>query len=393
MKKTICAAAWSHLMIETDGTYKSCWAALTDNLPFEKSRISDMRPEDWWNSAYLKDLRKIFLQGQTPLQCKQCFELEKNELKSDRTENFLMEEKELEERLLATDRDGHFDESSIQSLELQLTNLCNFACRTCGPHNSTSWAKDYVFLSGKNARETYIRPFSDSAQLSKSLSSTLKTAKRVFFIGGEPLIQPEHYHILDELSAHQNFDCEINYTTNLSRLGLGKLNVLDYWKKFRSIKLTVSLDGLAHKGEYIREGFKWSEFEKNLKLIQESSIDLELRCNITVSLLNILDINEIISYCLRKGIEPRNIKIGPVKAPLSYSITLLPQESKTKIAEKIRQGSRDHEYLHDDIEGLINYMNSHDHHQFKHYFYHLNGRLDILRGQSLTTITPIMEYF
>ena len=46
----------------------------------------------------------------------------------------------------------------------------------------------------------------------------------------------------------------VEYNTNLSMLKNAelKLSVVDYWKKFSSVNIRVSIDGSGKKGEYIR---------------------------------------------------------------------------------------------------------------------------------------------
>ncbi|HLW57101.1 MAG TPA: twitch domain-containing radical SAM protein [Bacteriovoracaceae bacterium] len=395
LNSVICPAPWSHLMMNVYGRFTSCWGAYlpSDNPDPMGSITKDVSDpiESVWNSEYLKELRKTFLNEQVPLQCKGCFVLELNGLKSDREINYPLFAKDLEERVKQTNDDGSVPVELLNSIDLQVSNFCNFSCRTCNLENSSGWAKDFFYLTKEKVHKPVRRPFETPKELVDRLKGYLKQMKWISFIGGEPLLQLEHYLILEELIKENKTDCELVYTTNLSTFEFGKYNVLPLWEKFDKINVTLSVDGLGKRGEYIREGFKWDQFLHNLKTIK-SYHNITLHCNITVSLMNILELKEIVEFCLAEGISPAALKPEPVKKPIAYSITLLPQASKEKIRKDFEvQFPQDHP-IREKIDGLMSYMFSEDNEAKKNQFISLTRRLDLIRNQKIEEITDILSY-
>lgn len=392
----VCAAPWSNLMMNVYGDFSSCWQAIDPPQSSSKvGNVTDEGPNDLeniWNSEYLKELRKTFLKGQVPLQCKSCFVLESIGLKSDREINFPLFTKDLEQRIAQTGDDGSLPIELFNSLDLQPSNFCNFSCRTCNLENSSGWAKDFSYLTKEKVTRPVLRPFATPRELFERLKGSLKRLKWISFIGGEPLLQLEHYFILEELIKEKRSDCELVYTTNLSTLEFGKYQVLELWKHFDKVRVTLSLDGLGARGEYIREGFKWQVFLDNLKQLQAHN-NIKLHCNITVSLMNILELKEIVDFCLAAGIPAKAIKPEPVKLPIAYSITLLPLAAKEKIKNDFAISFPQDHPLRERIDGLMSYMFSEDNEDKKSHFMSLTRRLDFLRGQNIQEITDILSYF
>ena len=89
----------------------------------------------------------------------------------------------------------------------------------------------------------YIGPFDNSDNWWTSFEKLLPFFRRVEFAGGEPLMDPYHYKILDKLAEYGD-NIELKYATNGTTLGIkGGRTIHDYWPKFKSIAVNVSIDG------------------------------------------------------------------------------------------------------------------------------------------------------
>jgi len=79
-------------------------------------------------------------------------------------------------------------------------------------------------------------------------------------------MDPYHYKILDKLAEYGE-NIELKYATNGTTLGIkGGRTIHDYWPKFKSIAVNVSIDGLHDVYEYIRGNGKFSVIEENIKV-------------------------------------------------------------------------------------------------------------------------------
>jgi hypothetical protein len=173
----------------------------------------------------------------------------------------------------------------------------------------------------------------------------------IHFAGGEPLIMPEHWRILDLLVEREKFDVDLRYSTNGTTLGTKKQNVLEYWKKFNYVHLSLSIDGAGDAFEHIRYKGKWNQTLENLKKIRQSGA-VDYWFHPTVSILNIFRITELHeelhkndlipleSVHPRRGFYMENywvdrFHINPLFTPEYYSITVMPELLKEQAADKI----------------------------------------------------------
>src|SRR5690606_39294674 len=205
------------------GDTSTCWSSEPPVLEQRNlGKIQETGSNEIWNNQNIKEVRKAFLAGQTPLQCIECFKLEKNGIPSDRQTNFNFDFINLEQKIAKTSPDGSLPLEELNSLELMLSNVCNFTCRTCNVASSSAWANEHQFLYKTKLSNPVVRPFDKPEETAKKIFELAPQIKRLSFIGGEPLIQPEHYHLLDLLIENNKTDLVLSYTTNLSELGLGK---------------------------------------------------------------------------------------------------------------------------------------------------------------------------
>ena len=109
---------------------------------------------------------------------------------------------------------------------------------------------------------------------------------------------PSHYKILDLLSKNGK-NIEIKYATNGTTLGIkGGRTVHEYWPKFKSVAVNVSIDGLHDTYEYIRGNGKFSDVEYNIKEMKRyPSKSCIVRTIVQAN--NILQIDKVIDYFLR----------------------------------------------------------------------------------------------
>ena len=113
------------------------------------------------------------------------------------------------------------------SFDYRISNLCNFKCMTCTPVYSSSLSEDYKKvhpISSMNAGFSF--PGKTEDDVFEQILPHLPYVKEIYFAGGEPMMQKEHYMVLEKL-IEMNLKPIIRYNTNFSRLSLGKYNVFD----------------------------------------------------------------------------------------------------------------------------------------------------------------------
>ena len=219
--------------------------------------------------------------------------------------------------------------------------------------------------------------------------------RRVEFAGGEPLMDPQHYRILDMLAPYGH-QIEIKYATNLTMLGKSDRTVWKYWPKFKSVAVNVSIDGMGSSYEYIRGNALWDELINNIKQIQTIPNISRIVGAVTVQVSNILVLDKMIDYFLNDlGIIFHTHR---VEYPNVLSVQVLPNELKKLAVEKLVMASKkikDYnlnskliDYTLGQIKDNINYILATDQSDKWQDCIEFNRRLDKTRNQSFFDVTP-----
>lgn len=314
--------------------------------------IQNQSLEDAWNGEEMRKVRKQVLNNERPDVCKPCFDLEDQGVQSLRQRHTVGVIPEARVNLYpdALDRlnDDYTMPFELPTMEIKLNNLCNLKCRMCNPLDSTSW-KDWDSVTEFYKKENnylvptveklvdkpgqYIGPFDNSELWWSSFEKLLPYFRRVEFAGGEPLMDPYHYKILDKLAEYGD-NIEIKYATNGTTLGIkGGRTIHDYWPKFKSVAVNVSIDGIHDVYEYIRGNGKFSEIEENVKVFKSFPNVSRVVGAFTVQSNNIMQIDRVVEYFLR------DMEIifysHRVNYPMSLSAQVLPPELKQDIIKRL----------------------------------------------------------
>lgn len=309
--------------------------------------------EEAWNNDAMCEVRRQVLNNERPVVCKPCFDLEDQGVESLRQRHTAGVIPEARVNLYPDALDALEDDYSMPfqfpTMEIKLNNLCNLKCRMCNPLDSTSW-KDWDEVTEFYKKENnyliptvdalvdkpgqYIGPFDNSDNWWESFEKLLPYFRRVEFAGGEPLMDPYHYKILDMLAPYGK-NIEIKYATNGTTLGIkGGRTIHDYWPKFKSVAVNVSIDGIHDVYEYIRGNGKFSEIEENVKVFKSFPNVSRVVGAFTVQSNNIMQIDKVIDYFINKmGIVFYSHRVN---YPMALSAQVLPPELKEQVIENLQ---------------------------------------------------------
>ena len=411
--KTFCMHPFTGLATREDGAVKICCRSQPIGW------IQDDTLENIWNDYQMRDVRKKVLCGERPEVCKPCFDLEDQGVESLRQrhiKNAIPESRiNLYPNALDALRDDFTMPFEFPTMEIKLNNLCNLKCRMCNPLDSTSWndwdevkpfykkEDNYLVKTVErfvNKPGQYIGPFDDTDKWWASFEKLLPHFKRVEFAGGEPLMDPQHYKILDMLKPYAK-NIEIKYATNGTTLGIkGGRTIHDYWPHFRSVAVNVSIDGIHDVYNYIRSNGNFNQVEENVKEIQTIPNVSRVVGAFTAQASNILQAAECIDYFINK----MNIVFYShrVSYPNCLSAQVLPQELKELAIERLKSVSlkiKDFSYVKQNtiVEGItqqqiqdnINFLRAKDQNHLWQDFLEFNRRLDLSRkSSSISDIFP-----
>ncbi len=412
---TFCMHPFTGLATREDGAIKVCCRSQPIGW-IQKETL-----EQAWNNDNMRRIRSQVLSGERPPECDPCFSLEDQGVESLRQRHVSGTIPEARINLYPNALDKLHPEMSMPfefpTMEIKLNNLCNLKCRMCNPLDSTSW-KDWDQVKPFYEKENnylvptiqnlvkipgqYIGPFDDTDNWWKSFEKLLPHFRRVEFAGGEPLMDPQHYRILDMLKPYGD-NIQLKYATNLTMLGKGNRTVHEYWPHFKSIAVNVSIDGYGPSYEYIRGNANWIELLHNIEEIQKFPNIDRIVGAVAVQVSNAYVLPRMIEFFLDTlGII---FYVNMVKYPECLSVQALPNEFKKQVTERLlHTKDRIHTYkmvienpmlqkiTETQIDNIINYMNSKDRHEeLWNDTINFNLKLDVSRNQSFMDVNPELK--
>lgn len=403
--KTFCMHPFTGLATREDGAIQACCRSHPVGF------IQDQTLEEIWNNENMCRIRKQLLSNQRPPECEPCFSLEDQGVESLRQRHLKDQIPESRINLypkaikaLSKDYKMPFE---IPTMEIKLNNLCNLKCRMCHPMDSTSWndwneveefyikESNFMVDAIKNLnlmKKPYLDKFDDNPNWWNSFEKLLPYFRRVEFAGGEPLMDPQHYRILDMLKPYGH-QIEIKYATNGTTLGIkGGRTIHDYWPHFKSVAVNLSLDGIDDVYDYIRGNSDYDQVIVNLKEMQNLPNVRRIVGAVAVQVSNVLILDKMIERFLN------DLRIvfytNMVKYPNVLSVQVLPKEIKDiaiKRLEEVKNRVPDFVFVKENpillditigqINGIINFIKASDQSHKWEDCVKFNHRLDKSRNQ------------
>lgn len=399
-KDTLCAVPWMHLNFEPNGKVVPC--CLTSHHNYFAGDLNVQSIEEIWNSDNMKNLRKEMIEGKEPKICATCFDRERVTGESGRFYQNREFNKVIEIIPEITKPDGTCTTMDLKYWDFRFSNLCNFKCRSCGPRYSSAWVPDAKKLKYTDQEKVWsIDAVNDKTNFD-FLKDQVHTVEKIYFAGGEPLLMPEHWQILEMLVANNRFDVKLNYNTNCSTFIYGKKNVLDYWKQWEWGKLEVwpSIDEIGERAELIRSGTVWSKVEENLKELTKLE-NVIVRPGITIGAWNVNRLPEIINYLVDIGVvkeklQHKNFFINLLQHPTHYHVHVLPDSYREETINKLKTFIDSHNKKYNTS---IDHLFTHILHELEQpydndaarKFIQVSKQIDDIRNENIYDIIPEMN--
>lgn len=400
------------LSTRQDGAIKTCYRSHPIGY------IQEQSIEEIWNGKTICRIRQQLLSNERPPECEPCFSLEDIGVNSLRQRHLLKESPDSRINLysdflekLNSDYTMPFE---FPVIELKLNNLCNLKCRMCNPTDSTSWTdwkqieefyikeNNYLVENIKKLNLTeaaLLNNYEDNTTWWENFNRLIPFLKKIEFAGGEPLIDPQHYRILDMLLPYSNH-ISLRYSTNLTSLGKGSNTIHKYWPKFKNVSVTISIDGIEESYEYIRSNASWANLIDNIKVIQQISNVSPIVGIVAVQVSNVLILDKMIEYFLNElGIIFYITNM--VRYPNILSPQVIPQELKQIAVDRLnivklkidlfkltKSNSIIRELTISHINDVISFLLATDLSDKWSECVRFNHKLDLTRNQSFESVTP-----
>ena len=352
---TFCIFPWQHLRFDAAAEAQICCSFQGGNVAHNGSPMSLERNslEEIWNSDMMRGIRRDMVEGRRVAGCEQCYKDEARGGMSMRMRDnvswengWLNESRTRIEDIKSAAAENDFRAPTFPALlEIDTGSLCNLKCRMCHDGVSSLIAKDAVHsswtadqYSGKPYHDEDTKPHFAKLRrflpLKKAFDAELSQRrgeiKRLYFIGGEPLLVRELWPLLQGLiDSGQSRDIELAIVSN-GTLVPPWLSVAA--GQFRRLDLAISIDGFGKHYEYIRYPARWEQLTENLQIFKKMP-NVYLGGAVTIQINNALNVTELFRFFDSIGV---GYYAYPLHVPRYLGIDALPPAARRMAAERFR---------------------------------------------------------
>jgi MoaA/NifB/PqqE/SkfB family radical SAM enzyme len=296
--KHFCMAPWVHLFVSTSGDARLCCAATKKLGTTVNSSINEL-----FNNKHINQIREDLIHDLPIEGCEKCY----NEEALGRSSYRIA----YNQRYAKDYWRVKGDSPALLRWDFRFNNLCNLSCRSCGPYASTAWYKPAKSI-GIDVKQFV----ANDTKTYNELLEHIDVVEEVYFAGGEPLIMPEHYELLDRLISLGKTNVKLVYNTNLTELTFKGTSVLELWNQFNDVAVCGSLDASAARGEYLRCGSAWDKIESNRHLMKEQCPNVYFWISATTGMINALHVPDFHQDWVKKElIKAEDFNIQNIYSP------------------------------------------------------------------------------
>jgi len=334
--KTFCMLPYMHIYGSAGGDMVPCCEAQETplNNPGESALES-------WNNDNYKELRRALANDERPERCAVCWHNEDSGIVSNR------QQWEHDNWNTFADKISVNDDYSVNNppywVELKVSNFCNLKCIMCSTHSSYKRVADLDIISKytKDGYETrLLRPTDLFASLNEwpELWDHVHTLQ---FTGGEPIINKEHYDLLEGIPPEAKKRIRLRYASNLSYIKFKKYDLIKIWNEFKHVNIKVSMDGVGDVYNYIRQDGDWDTVYANMMALNNEP-GIDVAAGITVQAHNIYQMPEFFQFWKDSPVDLKFITANILQTPKYLSPAIWQGEYREAIIRKLRANQDEH---------------------------------------------------
>ena len=310
-----CLAKWTQVTMHLQlGHTHSCHHPKTHKIPLSELQRN---PSALHNTRYKKRIRKEMLDGERPSECNYCWNVEDNSSRfSDRV--FKSSENWSAPHLEEIRSLGWRENYNPTYVEVAFSNACNFKCSYCAPQFSSKWMEEiekygaYPTSDKFNDKSHMIRenklpiphkehnPYVEAfwkwwPELYRGLDTFRIT-------GGEPLMSPDTWKVLDYILEEPNPNSDLKLAIN-SNLGvpdklidrlIEKIKRLEDENRVKEFIIFTSVDTWGEQAEYTRHGLVFNKFWDNVNKVMTECNRVNLTFMVTYNALSVPNFEKLI---------------------------------------------------------------------------------------------------
>lgn len=346
--KTFCMLPFMHIYGSAGGDMVPCCEA--QEIPLNKPGETALES---WNNENYRELRRALAEDERPERCNVCWHNEDSGIVSNRQQ---WEDDNWEEFSdIIEVNDDYSVNNSPRWIELKVSNFCNLKCIMCSTHSSYKRVNDLDIIKKyqTDGHETrLLRPTTLFNSLNEwpELWDTVHTLQ---FTGGEPIINKEHYDLLESIPQHLKSKIKLRYASNLSYIKFKKYDLIKIWNEFKSVNIKISMDGVGDVYNFIRRDGDWDNVYSNM-LALNSYPTIDVAAGITVQAHNVFHMPEFYDFWKTSEVDLKFITANVLQTPRYLTPSVWPAEYREAIISKLKDALD----RHPEMQRFINYIES-----------------------------------
>lgn len=233
------------------------------------------------------------------------------------------------------------EDTDILYANITLGTECNAACMSCGPRLSTTWEKQMIKLNNEPVpADANILTLTDIEMVNR-LFDVIDFNKIVNLniAGGEPFYTTSTELLLQRIVTECNpKNIALSFYTNCS-MPIAPA-IVDLLRKFKSVKLVLSLDGIEERFEYLRYPLNWDRVVKVITSYKAIPEITEFKINMATGILNVWYYNEFESWA--KGFfegDLRYVGTSTTRCVGEIGLTPIPPVMAADLLEKYQDNT------------------------------------------------------
>jgi organic radical activating enzyme len=341
---SFCGAKWYNATTWLgSGTTASCHHPTAHKIPLVELEADHTAIH---NTKHKKAVRKMMQEGERPKECEYCWRIEDMGKDSVSDRVFKSEIYSEEDLQKAYEMDWK-DSVDLKTFEIAFDRTCNLACSYCNPSFSSTWARDIKKLGpyqnllsdgagafeqdgswtepyGRDEENPYITAF--WKWWDSGLSDSLEELR---ITGGEPLMSGNTWKLFDWFEQQ---DSDMRFAVNTNFMAKDEIvdRLIEKSHHIKHFELYTSAECYGAQQEFLRDGFEWDTWSKNMDRFAEEGNYHSINIMMTITALSVFSITEFLDEVTdmkqrsRAGKHPV-ISVNILRFPSFQSVVTLPE--------------------------------------------------------------------
>ena len=380
LSPTICAAKWLDATIWLySGLTASCHHPPNHAISVDEVSAN---PATLHNTFTKKIARQQMQNGERPAECEYCWKIE--DLTQDHISDRVFHSIPFHpDEIADLKKLNYLENMNPKRIEIAFSRICQFACTYCNPSFSTTWVNDiqkygpYLGLTTDKNNYDHTHDNSDPyfGQATNPFLEAFwkwwpdlkKSLQQIRVTGGEPLLSPHFWRLIEYLKKDSLGYIQLAINTNLGSRPHVIEQLAEASHHFANLIVYTSCEAFGKQAEYIRDGLDFDLWKRNILSLRNNGNVKTINIMMTINNLCLFSITDLLNLILEWKAEygrySFTFSMNIVRWPTFHSVLVLPPDLRKKLTQQLKEWSFEKfdkklisHFENEHIQRLIHYL-------------------------------------